>query len=74
MLTTTGKKVYVFATHGGKYAGTQYDTQTESVRSFFGFIGISAVEFVYAEGLNMGEESTSAGLASANEALVRLAA
>lgn len=68
------KKVYVFATRGGKYAGTQCDTQTNYVRNFFAFIGISDVEFIYAEGLNMGEESKSAGLASANSELARLAA
>jgi FMN-dependent NADH-azoreductase len=27
------------------------------VRDFLGFIGITDVEFVYAEGLNMGDES-----------------
>lgn len=70
----TGKKAYVFATRGGKYAGTQFDTQTEYVRNFLGFIGITDVEFVYAEGLNMGEQSKAAGLAGANQELARLAA
>lgn len=69
-----GKKAYVFAARGGKYAGTSFDTQTDYVRNFFGFIGITDVEFVYAEGLNMGEESKLAGLASANLALASLAA
>lgn len=68
------KKVYVFATRGGRYAGTPFDTQTDYVRNFLGFIGIADVEFVYAEGLNMGEESKTASLASAHAELVRIAA
>lgn len=70
----TGKKAYVFATRGGRYAGTAFDTQTDFVRNFLGFIGIGEVEFVYAEGLNMGEESKSAGLAGAHAELARIAA
>src|SRR6187401_3565134 len=48
-----GKKVYVFATRGGLYAGTAADTQTGYVRDFLRFIGIEDAEFVYAEGLSM---------------------
>jgi FMN-dependent NADH-azoreductase len=69
-----GKQAYVFATRGGRYAGTAFDTQTDFIRNFLGFIGITVVEFVYAEGLNMGEESKTAGLASAHAELTRIAA
>ena len=69
-----GKKAYVFAARGGKYAGTPADIQTAFVRTFLGFIGITDVEFVYAEGLALGEESKNAGLAAAREQLERLAA
>ncbi|MEC4747201.1 FMN-dependent NADH-azoreductase [Methylomicrobium sp. Wu6] len=70
----TGKKVYVFATRGGLYAGTPLDTQTRYVRDFLGFLGITDVEFVYAEGLNMGEARKDAALAEANQQLAKLAA
>lgn len=70
----TGKKAYVFATRGGRYAGTAFDTQTDYVRNFLGFIGISEVEFVYAEGLNMGDDSRSSSLAAAQSELARIAA
>src|SRR5450759_2415455 len=53
----TGKKVYIFAARGGVYAGTPLDTQTSYVRDFLRFLGIVDVEFVYAEGLNMGPQS-----------------
>jgi FMN-dependent NADH-azoreductase len=61
----TGKKVYVFATRGGYYEGTPRDTQTAYVRDFFAFLGITDVEFVYAEGLAIGEASKTASLAPA---------
>lgn len=70
----TGKKVYVFATRGGKYAGTPLDSQTNYIRDFFGFLGMTDIEFVYAEGLAMGEEPKQVALAHAQEQLERLAA
>ncbi|MBL1263452.1 FMN-dependent NADH-azoreductase [Methylomicrobium sp. RS1] len=68
-----GKKAYVFATRGGLYAGTPLDSQTGYVRDFLGFLGIADVEFVYAEGLNMGEASKEAALAEAQQRLAMLA-
>jgi len=62
----SGKKAYVFAARGGLYQGTARDTQTAYVRDFLGFIGITDVEFVYAEGLAISEESKSASLARAH--------
>jgi FMN-dependent NADH-azoreductase len=70
----TGKKAYVFATRGGLYAGTPLDSQTGYVRNFLGFLGITDIEFVYAEGLNMGEASKDAALAEARQRLAALAA
>ena len=69
-----GKQAYVFATRGGRYAGTAFDTQTGFVRNVLGFIGIRDVEFVYAEGLNMGEESKATALQAAHAELARIAA
>lgn len=69
-----GKKAYVFATRGGRYAGTPSDLQTGFVKLFLGFVGIEDVEFVYAEGLSMGPESREAGLATAEARIEQLAA
>lgn len=69
-----GKKVYVFATRGGLYADTPLDSQTAYVRNFLGFLGITDVEFVYAEGLNMSESNKEAALAEAKQRLAALAA
>jgi FMN-dependent NADH-azoreductase len=70
----TGKKAYVIATRGGRYAGTPRDMQSAFVRQFLGFIGITDVEFVYAEGLALGAESRDTALRAAGERLEQLAA
>ncbi len=70
----TGKKVYVFAARGGVYAGTPMDTQTSYVRDFLRFIGMSDVEFIYAEGLAISPQSKATGLAKAAAEIARLAA
>src|ERR1700692_3463371 len=70
----TGKKVYVFAARGGLYAGTTLDTQTSYVRDFLRFIGVTDVEFVYAEGLAISPQSRETGLAKALAEIARLAA
>jgi FMN-dependent NADH-azoreductase len=69
----TGKKAYVFATRGGMFAGTPLDSQTNYVRDFLGFLGISDVEFVYAEGLNMGDDAKNKALTEAKALLAELA-
>lgn len=70
----TGKKVYVFATRGGMYAGTPLDSQTGYVRDFLGFLGMNDVEFIYAEGLSRGEAAKDTALAEAQARLTALAA
>ncbi|MFC5429005.1 FMN-dependent NADH-azoreductase [Paraburkholderia denitrificans] len=64
-----GKKVYVVSARGGKYQGTPNDTQTPYLKTFLGFLGMTDVNFIYAEGLNLGQEAASAALASAREAI-----
>ena len=68
-----GKRAFIVSARGGKYAGTPADSQVPYLRSFLGFIGITDVSFIYAEGMNMGPEAASAGLASAREAIAAAA-
>ena len=65
----TGKKAYVVAARGGRYAGTSSDTQTAYVRQILGFMGIEDVEFVYAEGLAIGETDKQTALVKAQRAI-----
>lgn len=69
-----GKKAYVFAARGGIYAGTDQDVQTPFIRQFLGFLGITDVEFVYAEGLNMGDGVREQALSAATGRIAELAA
>ncbi|MCB1554669.1 MAG: NAD(P)H-dependent oxidoreductase [Xanthomonadales bacterium] len=70
-----GKTVYIVSTRGGAYsAAPQMDFQEAYLRQVLGFIGISDVRFVRAEGLNMGAEPRAAALASANEDIDRATA
>ena len=70
----TGKQVFVFAARGGLYAGTPRDTQTAYVRDFLAFLGMTEVEFVYAEGLAISPESKAQSIGSAHAHVDRLLA
>jgi FMN-dependent NADH-azoreductase len=70
----TGKEVFVFAARGGLYAGTPKDTQTGYVRDFLTFLGMSDIEFVYAEGLAISPQSKELSLSKAQAHADRLAA
>ena len=50
----TGKKVYVVTTRGGVYRDTPADTLAPYVKTALGFLGMTDMQFVYAEGLAMG--------------------
>ena len=65
----TGKKVFVVSARGGKYLGTPGDSQTPYLKTFLGFLGMTDVNFIYAEGLNMGPDAANAALAGAREAI-----
>ena len=69
-----GKTAYIFAARGGKYLGTTNDFVTGYMRQFLAFIGIDDVEFIYAEGLALGEASAQSSMAAARGAIRRLTA
>jgi len=59
------KKVYMALARGGRYRGTTADTQVPYLQTVFGFLGMTDVHFIYAEGLNMGAEAVQQGFAEA---------
>jgi FMN-dependent NADH-azoreductase len=65
----TGKRAYVLTARGGIYAGGSLDHQEPYLRQALGFIGIHEVEFVHAEGINLGADSMEKGLNKAREQL-----
>ena len=69
----TGKRAYVLTARGGIYAGSGTDHQEPYLRQALAFIGIHDVQFIHAEGLNMGAEFSEQGLAKAREQLAQVA-
>lgn len=67
-----GKRAIVFATRGGVHAGTPGDVETSYVRMFLAFLGITDVQFVYAEGLAIDEGRKARALEEADGAIRRL--
>jgi FMN-dependent NADH-azoreductase len=61
----SGRRVYVALARGGRYRGTPADTQVPYLKTVLGFLGMTDVRFIYAEGLNMGPESEARGFAEA---------
>jgi FMN-dependent NADH-azoreductase len=67
-------KPVIFAlARGGIYANTPADSQVPFLKTFFNFIGLTQLHFVYAEGLNMGPEAAEKGLAATQQQLSELA-
>ena len=60
------RPVYVLAARRGIYAGTTSDSQTPYIRSFLGFLGLTQVEFIYAEGLNLGDDHKASAITRAH--------
>ena len=60
-----GKTVYVALARGGMYRDTAADSQTPYLKAVLGFLGMTDVRFIYAEGLNMGPEAAAKGFAQA---------
>ena len=67
------KRAVIIATRGGQYAGTPADSQTNHVRTILNFLGIQDVQFVYAEGLAMGEDLQREAVSQAQAALKQAA-
>jgi FMN-dependent NADH-azoreductase len=68
-----GKKVYVALARGGIYRDTPADSQVPYLKGVLGFLGMTDVEFIYAEGLSMGAESADKAFAEAEAAIGALA-
>jgi len=69
-----GKKIYAALARGGRYRGTDADTQVPYLKMVLGFLGMSDVQFIYAEGMNMGPEAVKQGFAEAEADLAAVLA
>ena len=62
-----GKKIYVVLTRGGQYRNTPSDTQVPYLRTVLSFLGMTDIQFIYAEGLALGADAEQQSLASARQ-------
>ena len=60
-----GKTVYVAFARGGRYRDTALDSQVPYLKAVFGFLGMTDVRFVFAEGLAMGPDAEQQAFAEA---------
>ena len=66
------EQAYVITSRGGMHKGQPSDSETAFLRTMLGFLGINNVEFIYAEGLNMGDGQREAGLSAARQQIQQL--
>ena len=73
-----GKKVIIASSRGGFYGAdtpmAPFDHQEAYLRNVFGFLGITDVTFVRAEGVALGAEAREEALQSAQAEVLKLAA
>lgn len=76
-LLPAGKRVFIASARGGVYTGDSpiagLDHQERYLIAVLGFIGLTDVTVIRAEGLAMGEEAKAAALADARAAIAALA-
>lgn len=69
-----GKRAIVLTSRGGIHKGTTADLVEPYLRLFLGFIGITEVEFVFAEGIAYGPDVATKALTDAKAALAEVIA
>ncbi|MGF9656225.1 FMN-dependent NADH-azoreductase [Pantoea agglomerans] len=67
-----GKTAVVISSRGGIHKDTPTDLLTPYVKLFLGFIGITDVEFVFAEGIAYGPEVANKATAEAKDAIKQI--
>lgn len=70
------KKMAVIASRGGEYGGPEsktFDHQEPYLRSIFGFIGITQIEFIIAEPMDMGEKLQAQKIGEAQDRAKKVA-
>jgi len=73
----TGKKAYIFTASGGVYSegpAAAYDHLSTYLRAALGFLGITDITFVQAEGVALGDDAVVATLAKGRSAIEAIAA
>jgi FMN-dependent NADH-azoreductase len=61
----TGKTVYLALARGGRHRDTAADAQVPYLKTVFGFLGMTDLRLIYAEGFAMGPEAAAQAIAQA---------
>lgn len=61
----TGKTVYLALARGGRYRDSVADAQVPYLKTVLGFLGMTDLRFIYAEGFAMGPEAAAQALVQA---------
>jgi FMN-dependent NADH-azoreductase len=73
-----GRRLIVASSRGGFYGPDTptaiFDHQESYLRAFFGFLGVTDITFVHAEGVNIGPDVRSKAVEQAHGEVLRLAA
>ena len=69
-----GVSAVVVSSRGGLHMGQETDAVTPYMKSVLGSIGITHVEFIYAEGMDMKPHGKEQGIANANAKIASLIA
>jgi FMN-dependent NADH-azoreductase len=65
-----GKRMVIASARGGMHTGAPSDFQEPYLRFLFGFLGVTDIEFVRAEGIAMSPQHRSDALAAAHASIV----
>lgn len=71
----TGKQVYIVSSRGGIYSegpAAAFEHQESYLKSALGFIGLTDVQVIRAEGVNLGEEPKAKAIDAAKSAIAAL--
>ncbi len=66
-------KAYVVLSRGGKYKENGLVFQEDFLNMYLKFLGVKEVEYIYVEGINMGEEAVKEAISLAQKAVESLA-
>jgi FMN-dependent NADH-azoreductase len=69
-----GTRVFISASRGGQHKDQATDSVVPLLQNFFSLLGLADVAVIYAEGLNMGEDTRARALAEAAQAINSVAA
>lgn len=66
-----GRRVFALSTRGDEVRACARDPQTDHVKEILNFLGITDIEFIYAGGLTIDDQTRETGMATAREQILR---